>query len=183
MASLATLFSFLSLLFPLLTCSSASSASQTPLNLLCRRCPSRAQPCLGVYNYAAMCTYVLGRGKWFRDWPRTQHGARNASTLGVLLPHLHPYYLNRCLYPSVYCMLQRAPAEQKALTYKKEGACFKATVCILPEHTLQSASHFRGNGCISLIGKVPNLALVGFPLTQHGVGGTAISLLTESKGH
>lgn len=79
-------------------------------------------------------------------------------------------------------MLQRAPAEQKALTYK-EGACFKATVCIHPERMLQSARRFRGNGCISLVGKVPNLALVGFPLTQHGVGGTAISLLTESKGH
>lgn len=183
MASLATLLPFVSLLFPLLTCSSASSTSQTPLNLLCRRCPNRVQPCLGVYNYAAMCTHVSGRGKWFRGWPRTQHGARNASMLGVLHTHLHPYYLNRCLHPSVYCMLQRASAEQNVLTYKKEGACFKATVRIHPECMLQSASRFRGNGCISLVGKVPNLALVGFPLTQHGVGGTAISLLTESKGH
>lgn len=105
----------------------------------------------------------------------------NSSTLGILYTHLRPCYLNLHLHPSVYCMLQRASAEQKALTYKKE--CFKATVCIHPERVLQSASRFRGNGCISLLGKASRLALVGSPLTQHGVEGTAISLLTESKGH
>ena len=106
----------------------------------------------------------------------------NASMLCVLHTHLHPYYLNCRLHPSVYCMLQRAPAEQKALTYKKEGACFKATVCIHPNRVLQSVSRFRGNGCTPLLGKASSLSLVGSPLTQHGVGGTAISLLTESKG-
>lgn len=47
---------------------------------------------------------------------------------------------------------------------------------------LQPASGFRGNGCISLLGKASSLALVGPPLAQHGVGGTVISLFTESKG-
>lgn len=80
-------------------------------------------------------------------------------------------------------MLQRASAEQKALTYKKEGVCFKGTVFIHPERVPQSVSRFRGNGCISLLGKESSVAVVGSALTQHGVGGTAISLLTESKGH
>lgn len=106
----------------------------------------------------------------------------NASTWGVLHTGLHPC-LSHCLHPSVACMLQRASAEQKALTYKKEGACFKATACIHPERVPQSASRCRGNGCISLLGKASSLALVGSLPTQHGGGGTAVSLLTESKGH
>jgi len=107
----------------------------------------------------------------------------NASMLGVLHTHLHPYYLNCCLHSAVYCMLQRASAEQKTLTYKKEGACLKATVCIHPEHMPQSASRFRGNGCMSFLGKASSLALVGSPLTQCGAGRTAISLFMQSNGH
>lgn len=49
----------------------------------------------------------------------------------------------------MHCMLQRASAEQKALTYKKEGACFIAAVYIHPECVLQSVSCFRQNGCLS----------------------------------
>lgn len=89
--------------------------------------------------------------------------------LGILHTHLHPYYWNQRLHPSVSCMLQRASAEQKALTHKKQGACFKATVCIHSERVPQSVSRFRENGCLSLLGKASSLALVGSPLIQCGV--------------
>lgn len=103
--------------------------------------------------------------------------------LGILHTHLHPYYLNHHLHPSVHFMLQRASAEQKALTYKKEGGCFKGAVRVHPECVLQFMRHFRENGCFSVLGKASSLALVGSPLAQHGVEEIAISLLTESKGH
>lgn len=49
-ASPAALLPSLSLLFPLLTYSSAGSASWTPLNLLCRQGVNRAQTHLGICN-------------------------------------------------------------------------------------------------------------------------------------
>jgi len=47
--------------------------------------------------------------------------------------HVHPCCLKRHVHPSVYCTLQRAFTEQKAVTYKKAGACFKVTAGIPPQ--------------------------------------------------
>lgn len=78
-------------------------------------------------------------------------------------------------------MLQRASAELKALTYKKEGACFKAAVYTHPECVLQSVSCFRWNGRVFLLGKVPQRALLGSPSIQHGVEGSSHFLALRFK--